>query len=339
MHWIRNGIFMTAIIATELAPVSPVHADDIVRRQMGLQAIYCDMAARYGVDVALIEALDRYGELNKHSGMAPSFGLAPNESLWSGLYNPVHPDMDPRTIHLFGGIGIDADSNGLALPFDNRDRVASIAKYLRESGSTGVLNLIQDPRAVMEVEAFQAIFAQYGLNPEGASFPLDKRRPYSMVNSFGEGRSFGGERRHEGEDIFAAAGTPVVACVHGYVENKGWNRLGGWRIGIRDTEGKYYYYAHLSRYANGLHLGDIVQPGEVIGYVGDTGYGTPGTHGKFPPHLHFGVYLLQDQRERAVNPLPYLSQWEHNPQALTYPKIQSRHHGLTPAPYFEGTQS
>lgn len=294
-------------------------------QQEMLQPIYKPIATRYQLPVALLEAVDRYGELNKDTldtAISPTFGFMLNEALWSGPSNPCHPDFDPRTLRAFGGMGLDGNGDGLALPFDAWDRIASIGAWLAMGGISGFGNVIKDPNAIVEVTAFENIYEQYGLNPKGKSFPLDKHFPYTMENSYGEGRNFGGNRRHEGEDIFAAIGTPVVSCAYGYIENKGWNRLGGWRLGIRSTEGMYYYYAHLLRYAHGIEQGDTVHPGEVIGYVGDTGYGTPGTRGKFPPHLHFGVYLQKERHREAVNPLPYLMKWNQSPQKISYPKLQ-----------------
>ena len=71
---------------------------------------------------------------------------------------------------------------------------------------------------------------------------------------------------------------------------KGWNRYGGWRVGIRDINNNYHYFAHLNGFAKDLHTGQVVEPGQLIGSVGSSGYGPPGTAGKFPPHLHYGMY-------------------------------------------------
>ena len=151
-------------------------------------------------------------------------------------------------------------------------------------------------------------------------FPLAKKFSVAYNDTWGQGRSFGGRRIHEGTDMFAHYGTPVLSVCYGYVELIGWNRLGGWRIGIRSADNYYYYYAHLSAYAKGITQGTIVQPGQVIGYVGSSGYGRPGTSGKFPPHLHFCVYRDTGAREWAFDPYPLLRRWERNPQVIIYPK-------------------
>jgi len=137
-------------------------------------------------------------------------------------------------------------------------------------------------------------------------FPIDREYEYNYRNDWGDDRTFGGKRRHEGIDIICRKGTPIASVGPGTVEQKGWNRLGGWRIGIRGDDGIYYYYAHMSRYAPGFEIGDRVQTGDVIGYVGDSGYGPEGTTGKFVPHLHFGMY----EKDEAVSPYPFLKAWE-----------------------------
>lgn len=106
-----------------------------------------------------------------------------------------------------------------------------------------------------------------------------KRR---IADTFGSPRA--GGRLHEGLDIFAAAGTPVVSATGGIVSRVSTNALGGLVIYTFGAGGRTYYYAHLSRYGR-FKEGDFIKPGDVLGYVGNTG-NARGT----PPHLHFGVY-------------------------------------------------
>lgn len=141
-------------------------------------------------------------------------------------------------------------------------------------------------------------------------FPIPQRYEYSYKSSWGDRRGFGGARIHEGTDIFAHYGTPVVSTCYGYVELMGWNRYGGWRIGLRDTKNNYHYFAHLNYFRKGLKQGDIVKPGEVIGAVDSSGYGPPGTSGKFPPHLHFGLYSFNGRSTYSFDPYPRLKMWE-----------------------------
>ncbi|SIS91159.1 M23 family metallopeptidase [Alicyclobacillus vulcanalis] len=291
--------------------------------QAALVPMYKAYGAEYDVDWAVLAAIDRYAELTKSREArerAPYYGYAMDEPAWSGPANPDPGDVFAPTIALFGGLGQDADGDRLALPFDPADRIKSLARFIDEEAGEdeeqAVWTLFQDPVAVERVSAFARLFHTFGINPQGHAFPIDKRYNYTIKHTFGAGRSYGGRRMHEGVDIFASYGTPVLACAYGYVELMGWNRFGGWRIGIRDANNTYYYYAHLSAYAKSLRVGDLVRPGQVIGYVGSTGYGPPGTAGKFPPHLHFGMYKDTGRREWAFSPSSYLLQWQREPQVV-----------------------
>lgn len=108
----------------------------------------------------------------------------------------------------------------------------------------------------------------------------------------------GGERKHEGQDIFASRGTPVLSATNGYVVSVAENKLGGRTVSVVGAGGRVYYYAHLDQYADDISVGKGVTPETVLGYVGTTG-NAAGTS----PHLHFGVYSGRG----AVNPLPLLS--------------------------------
>ncbi len=136
-------------------------------------------------------------------------------------------------------------------------------------------------------------------------FPLPKDADYSYEQGYGVPRTFGGDRQHEGVDIIVEKGTPVRSVCNGVVTHKGWLTLGGWRIGVTDAFGVYHYYAHLSAYAD-MEIGDSVSAGQVIGYVGSTGYGPEGTEDQMIPHLHFGLY----EEDQALDPYPYLRIWE-----------------------------
>jgi murein DD-endopeptidase MepM/ murein hydrolase activator NlpD len=107
---------------------------------------------------------------------------------------------------------------------------------------------------------------------------------------------------HEGNDIFAEPGTPVIAVLAGTVEQLGWTFYSGWRVGIRGTDGRYWFYAHLQAFAPGLAVGSPVAAGDVIGEVGNTGYGSvPGHRDEFTYHLHLGI---QEADGTWVNPYP-----------------------------------
>ena len=136
----------------------------------------------------------------------------------------------------------------------------------------------------------------------------------SFVNSWMFDRDYGGSRWHEGTDLMPSVSErdlyPVVSMTDGTVRNMGWLELGGWRIGIDAPGGAYFYYAHLSSYAD-LQEGDEVKAGDLLGYMGDTGYSTKeGTTGNFPVHLHLGIYLYDGEEEISINPYPVLKYTE-----------------------------
>ena len=143
----------------------------------------------------------------------------------------------------------------------------------------------------------------YGLK---AYSPIAAGYGYSHCSDFGNSRSFGFARKHLGNDLMGGLGTPVVAVEGGVVEAMGWNRYGGWRIGIRSFDGKrYYYYAHLQKdhpFAHGLAEGDIVQAGDLIGFMGRTGYSDKeNTNNIETVHLHFGMQLVFDESQKECN--------------------------------------
>ena len=122
---------------------------------------------------------------------------------------------------------------------------------------------------------------------------------------------------HHGVDIFAPPGSPVVAVADGVLFSVGWNRIGGRRLWLRDRQGNYFYYAHLSGFSPIAVEGARVRAGTVVGYLGNTGdaLGTP-------HHLHFEIHpvsLLSLGYDGAVDPFPYVSSWRR----LTDPAITS----------------
>ena len=143
----------------------------------------------------------------------------------------------------------------------------------------------------------------YGLK---AFSPVAAGYGYSHCDDFGVSRSFGFARKHLGNDLMGSLGTPIVAVEGGVVEAMGWNRYGGWRVGIRSFDSKrYYYYAHLQKdtpFAPGLQEGDIVQAGDLIGFMGRTGYSDKeNTNNIETVHLHFGIQLVFDESQKECN--------------------------------------
>lgn len=137
-------------------------------------------------------------------------------------------------------------------------------------------------------------------------FKMDGTTYVTFKDSWSSYRSYGGNRRHEGTDLMPEENLsgvyPVRSITKGIVEKKGWLEQGGYRIGIRSTSGGYYYYAHLDSYIEGLDIGDNVNAGQILGYMGDSGYGVEGTRGEFLVHLHLGIYVDSPLGETSINP-------------------------------------
>lgn len=132
--------------------------------------------------------------------------------------------------------------------------------------------------------------------PRTLPVPVDGVEPGDVADTWGEARS-GGARRHEGVDIFAARRTPVRSATPGIVVRRGENPLGGRVVTILGPGGWRHYYAHLQGWA-GHAVGDRVEAGEVIGFVGTSGNAPSGA-----PHLHYGIYASGG----ALNPYPLLA--------------------------------
>lgn len=175
--------------------------------------------------------------------------------------------------------------------------------------ATGTKDDVTDIDAAKTTTAWKKV---YGLK---AYHPIAKDFPYSAYDDFGSSRSYGYKRNHLGHDMMGQVGTPIIAVESGYVAELGWNRYGGWRIGINSFDGKrYYYYAHLRKdrpYAEGLEKGDIVQAGDVIGYMGRTGYSVEENVNNIDEyHLHFGLQLIFDESQRDCDNEIWVSGYE-----------------------------
>lgn len=147
---------------------------------------------------------------------------------------------------------------------------------------------------------WKPVYGLKGFSPVAAGYG------YSHCSDFGNSRSFGFARKHLGNDLMGGLGTPIVAVEGGVVEAMGWNRYGGWRVGIRSFDSKrYYYYAHLQKdrpFADGLQEGDMVQAGDLIGFMGRTGYSDKeNTNNIETVHLHFGMQLVFDESQKECN--------------------------------------
>jgi murein DD-endopeptidase MepM/ murein hydrolase activator NlpD len=128
-------------------------------------------------------------------------------------------------------------------------------------------------------------------SPGRLRVPIDGMDIDALKGGFSEVR--GGTRGHEAVDILRPRGTPIHAVTDGAIAKLFFSKAGGITVYQFDTDEKFcYYYAHLERYVDGLHEGQHVAQGEVLGYVGTSGNAPANT-----PHLHFAVFELNDGKK------------------------------------------
>lgn len=242
--------------------------------------------------------------------------ISVEDEWWFGIGNSSKLN-DNHMIELFNGRGKDGNGDGKADPDDPEDVLYTMATYILEYGQTeddikiALWNYYLRDLTVQTIVHTAKVFKHFNkINLTARDFPVSTKHNYSYQSTWGHSRGFGGLRIHEGTDIFASYGTPIHSTTYGVIELMGWNLYGGWRIGIRDIHNIYHYYAHLNGYSDFSTVGQIVKPGDVLGTVGSSGYGPPGTAGKFPPHLHYGMYKDNGYSEWSFDPYPYLRRWE-----------------------------
>jgi len=280
------------------------------------------MEALTGIPWYYLASIDQYEKNiqprkkeNKNETQLLSIRIPPAK--WAGILNPNLQDTSPLTIEWFEGMGLDGTGDQIADPTNDTDVLFTMASYLSHFGFTeddiriGLWEYYRSDKAIKLISNFAKIYQTFQtLSLDAHAFPLPLHSTYSYRSTWGAARGWGGRRMHEGTDLFANYGTPVKSVAYGVIEVKGWNRFGGWRIGIRDLNNVYHYYAHLGGFNKKLNIGDVVKPGDVVGWVGSSGYGKPGTSGKFPPHLHYGMYKYNGKTEWAFDPFPSLKRWE-----------------------------
>jgi hypothetical protein len=318
-------IYWTAEPATEAAaaagPKAQTEPVDMKKVLADRKDLFDKVSALTGIPWYYLAAIDQYertiGLTKKRPPRNGLISIYLTEHQWCGMMNPDQEDTDEKSIMLFGGIGQDGSGDGLADRNNDSDLLVTMASVMLKHGSVdediriGIWDYYQNTRSVERVEQFAKLFSHFdSLDLFEHKFVLPLESNYSYRSTWGASRGWGGYRIHEGTDLFAGHGVPVRSAGYGVIEVKGWNPYGGWRIGIRDLNNMYHYFAHLSGFNKELKEGDIVKPGQVIGWVGSSGYGKQGTSGKFPPHLHYGLYRDNGLTDWSFDPYPYLKKWE-----------------------------
>jgi peptidoglycan LD-endopeptidase LytH len=177
-------------------------------------------------------------------------------------------------------------------------RRAPIIPWTNRYGRAGLRLFVYIPVLLLAVLAVGGTSSIFEMTPPISGLTLTNLR-----DSFEETHN---GHRHEAMDILEPRGTPVRAAVRGTIRKLFLSKPGGITIYEFDEKAEYcYYYAHLDRYADGLHEGMSVKPGDVIGFVGSTGNAVENA-----PHLHFAIFELGPEKQwskgKAVNPYPGL---------------------------------
>jgi murein DD-endopeptidase MepM/ murein hydrolase activator NlpD len=170
----------------------------------------------------------------------------------------------------------------------------------KRSALTVAATVLDGADSVLLAKQIQMAAVRAGNAVVGGGFVFPIAGPHSYSDTFGAPRMFGTSyaHLHQGTDIFAASGTPLVAVERGVVIRMGSDVLGGTKLWLVGASGTRYYYAHLSGFAEGLVDNTVVSAGQLVGYVGNTGNALT-----TPAHLHFEVH---PNGGPPVNPYPLL---------------------------------
>ncbi|WP_307471266.1 LysM peptidoglycan-binding domain-containing protein [Paenibacillus harenae] len=253
-------------------------------------------------------------------GSAASYTVQPNDSLWLiATKNGVNVEQ----LKKLNSLNTDELTIGQTLQVPNPPEITLVKVQqndtmwkIAQRHNVPLIKLIRaNPQIANPYNIWMGLDIRIPKKPGSyltGVFPLKGGSYTPFTNTYADSRTWspGGAavRSHEGVDIFADKGTPVYSALGGKIVKAAWNEYGGWRVTVRVDDNTEFYYAHLSKYAAGIKEGVTVKAGQLIGYVGSTGYGTEGTEGKFLPHLHFGIYKLKPTYA-PIDPYLYLKWW------------------------------
>jgi murein DD-endopeptidase MepM/ murein hydrolase activator NlpD len=189
---------------------------------------------------------------------------------------------------------------------------------------------VELPRRLSGAFRLKPVSRPLGVTPplRGGPYVFPVSGPVAWGDSYGGLRSDVSGGWHHGDDIFAHLGQPVLAIADGTIVKTGWERLGGWRLWLKDHANNRFYYAHLSGYTRLARKGRKVHAGDVLGFIGHTGDAFTTLW-----HLHFEIHpskLLYLRYDGAVDPTSYLSDWRretaaHVPAPAPLPQGAARH--------------
>jgi len=217
---------------------------------------------------------------------------------WLGLFKSVAA-ADSKSLATVANLRSEANKAQTQLQDQKKARAAEVAEITRQESELDKQKGQFSAALAGLGRQFDSIKADIAKRKSGFAFPVEA--PYSYVDTFGAPRQEGSPlaHRHEGIDIFAAKGTPMLAVVDGVIEHVGEASLGGTKLWLRSPGDNWtYYYAHLDGYAPGIAEGLHVSKGQVVGYVGNTGDART-----TPPHLHFETHVPPAAGESGPYPV------------------------------------
>lgn len=245
---------------------------------------------------------------------------------WFLMHRPitVAKDIYPYLTSLPYDLVVQSQEEGRTIAPDAWAAILSVRSTLNEKEAQAIVNQLREANtqtATQSANTCAAVLAEL-INKLPAELRAATLRRYQILishpyyepdryafpcpsdvwfeDTFGANRE-GGKRTHQGTDIFAPEGTAIYSVCDGKIEQLGWNRLGGERVGIRGFDGNYYYYAHLQAIAPELEKGMAVKKGQKLGTMGHTGDALT-----TPDHLHFGIQLPSQE---WIDPYPFLKVW------------------------------
>jgi murein DD-endopeptidase MepM/ murein hydrolase activator NlpD len=214
-----------------------------------------------------------------------------------------HGGLPAGTEILIGYAAANVLAEAVETPTTTTEPTKTTSKKKVEPGKAKKKRPSHEPKAAQQPPIGKVPTVQPRLTAGHYVFPVYGDSAYA--DTFGAPRA--DVSWHHGDDIFAPLGAPVLAVADGTVFSVGWNKIGGWRLWLRDLAGNEFYYAHLSAYSPYALNNAQVRAGTVLGFVGRTG-DAEGT----PFHLHFEIHpvgLLGLGYDGAVDPTPYLDAW------------------------------
>jgi murein DD-endopeptidase MepM/ murein hydrolase activator NlpD len=255
-------------------------------------------------------------------GLVTAYGVrrtaeaAKGETTYTGAVRGLQVDgrmigdvLEPATYEFPGGrVTVNTDTAGLLVVFDD-DRSLAVADVSATARAA--------PRPSATPTAAPKPTPEAAKRKRKQKKKEQRKPPARLIDSTDHVFPVGGQASvaddffgprqigpHQGNDVFAPFGTPVVAVADGLVHKVGTLPISGNRLWLRTDEGDEFFYAHMASFSPRAENGERVKAGTVLGFVGNTGDAEP-----TPPHLHFEIHP-GGMEEKAVDPQEVLLAWQ-----------------------------